>query len=171
MRPDVAEVAEQPPAVVYVDDDGRERRHTFDFQIKLTTGSTGLVAIKPAALVGKTGIDRTVDLIAEQIPPSRADWVLLFTEKDLSPTDLFNAQQIHHARRDRWPEDDAVMTKVLRHLKGETTIGELAAKSGLNGYAFDAVVRAISDGKLKPVGYGMLDDDLAVVPPSRKRKA
>ena len=31
LRPDVAEVAEQPPAVTYVDDAGRERQHIFDF--------------------------------------------------------------------------------------------------------------------------------------------
>jgi hypothetical protein len=171
MRPDVAEVAEQPPAVIYVDDHGRERRHTFDFQLKLTTGSTGLVAVKPAALVGKTGIDRTVELIAEQIPPSRADWVLLFTDLDLSPIDLFNAQAIHHARRDPWPEDDAAMAKLLRRLKGETTIGELTANSGLGGYGFDAVVRAIADGKLRLIEYGMLDDDRVVVVPCRTRKA
>lgn len=171
MRPDVIEVTEQPPAVTYVDDHGRERRHTFDFQLKLTTGSTGLVAVKPAALVGKTGINRAVELIAEQVPPSRTDWVLLFTDLDLSPTDLFNAQAIHHARRDPWPEDDAALAKLLRRLKGETTIGELTAKVGLDGYGFDAVVRAIADRKLRLLEYGMLDDSCVVAVSSRKRGA
>ena len=171
MRPDVIEVAEQPPAVIYIDDHGRERRHTFDFQLKLTTGSTGLVAVKPAALVGKTGIDRTVELIAEQMPSSRADWVLLFTDLDLSLIDLFNAQAIHHARRDRWPEDDAVLAKLLRRLKGETRIGELTARCALGGYGFDAVVRAIADGKLRLLEYGMLDDNCVVAVSSRKRGA
>jgi hypothetical protein len=170
MRPDVSEVAEQPPAVTYVDDHGRERGHTFDFRLKLTAGSIGLVAIKPFALVEKTGIDRTVELIAEQIPPSRADWVLLFTDLDLSPIDLFNAQIINHARRDPWPEDDAAMAKLLRSLAGEITIGELTANSGLGGYAFDAAVRAIADGRLNLVEYGMLHDDRVVVAPGRKRK-
>ncbi|KQW23579.1 hypothetical protein ASC80_07880 [Afipia sp. Root123D2] len=171
MRPDVVEVAEQAPAVIYVDDHGREQPHTFDFQIRLTTGSTGLIAVKPFALVDKTGIGRTVELIAEQIPPSRADWVLLFTDQDLSPIDIFNAQVIHHARRDPWPEDDAAMAKLLRSLKGETTIGELAYQSGLAGYGFDAVVRAVADGKLSLIEYGMLDDHRVVAAPSRKRNA
>lgn len=171
MRPDVIAVAEQPPAVIYVDDHGREQRHTFDFQLKLTTGSTGLIAVKPAALVAKTGIDRTVELIAEQIPPSRADWVLLFTDRDLSSIDLFNAQVIHHARRDPWPEDDAAIARLLRRLKGEITIGELTAKVGLGGYGFDAVVRAIADSKLRLLEYGMLDDARVVAAPSRKRGA
>ncbi|OKO80972.1 hypothetical protein AC630_14990 [Bradyrhizobium sp. AS23.2] len=171
MRPDVAEVAEQPSAVTYVDDDGRERRHTFDFQLKLTTGTIGLVAVKPAALVEHTGIGRTVELIAEQMPPSRADWVLLFTDLDLSPIDLFNAQVVHHARRDPWPEDDAALAQLLSRLKGETTIGELVTASRLGGYGFDAVVRAIAAGKLRLLEYGMLDDNCLVVAPRRKRKA
>jgi hypothetical protein len=171
MRPDVAGVAEQPPAVRYIDDDGVEHRHTFDFLLKMKDGTSGFVAVKPFGRVEQTGVGRVVELTAEQISPSLADWVLLFTEKDLSPTDLFNAQIIHHARRDPWPEDDAAMARLLRSIKGETTIGELTAKSGLDGYAFDAVVRAIAGGKLKLVEYGMLDDNLVVAVPKRKRKA
>ncbi|WP_050631750.1 hypothetical protein [Bradyrhizobium viridifuturi] len=171
MRRDVVEIAEQPPAVTYLDDHGRKCPHTFDFRVKLTTGSTGLVAVKPAALVAKTGVDRVVELIAEQISPSLADWTLLFTDMDLSLTDLLNAKVIHHARRDPWPQDDAVITRLIRNLKREITIGELAGRSGLGGYAFEAIVRAIADGKLKPVEYGTLDDNLAVVAAKRKRKA
>jgi hypothetical protein len=168
MRPDVAEIVEQPPAVIDVDDHGRER---FDFGLKLTDGSTGLVAVKPSALVGKTGTDRTVDLIAEQISPARAGWVLLFTDLDLSPIDLFKAQAIHHARRDPWPEDDAALAKLLRRLKGKTTIGDLTARCDLGGCGFDAVVRAIADGKLSLLEYGMLDDSRVVAAPGRKRGA
>ena len=171
MRPDVAGIAEQPPAVTYIDDHGRQRRTVFDFLLKMKDGTRGFVAVKPFARVEKTGIDRVVELTAEQIPPSLVDWVLLFTEHDLSPIDLFNAGAIHHARRDPWPEDDAAMAKVLRFLKGETTIGELAARSGLGGYGFDAVVRAIAVGKLKPIEYGRLDDHLAVAVSKRKHKA
>jgi hypothetical protein len=171
MRPDVVEIVEQPPAVIYVDDHGRERQHTFDFGLKQTNGSTGLVAVKPSALVEQTGVGRTVNLIAEQISPSRADWVLLFTDLDLSPIDLFNAQTIHHARRDPWPEDDAALARLLRRLKGKTTIGELAARCDLGGYGFDAVVRAIADGKLSLHEYGMLDDNRVVLAPGRKRGA
>ncbi|MBM7482339.1 hypothetical protein ACVWWI_004350 [Bradyrhizobium sp. USDA 3686] len=171
MRPDVVEIAEQPPAVTYFDDHGRKRPHTFDFKLRMMNGTSGLVAVKPFALVEKTGIRRVVELTAEQMPPSVADWTLLFTDLDLSLTDLFNAKVIHHARRDPWPQDDAVVARLIRNLKGEISIGELAARSGLGGYAFEAVVRAIADGKLKPVEYGMLDDNLAVVAAKRKRKA
>ena len=170
MRRDVAGIAEQPPAVRYIDDDGVEHPHTFDFLLKMKNGTRGFVAVKPFGRVEQTGVGRVVELIAEQISPSLADWTLLFTEHDLSPIDLFNAGAIHHARRDPWPEDDVVMAKVLARLKGEFTIGELAAKSRLGGYGFDAVVRALADGKIKLAQYGDLDDRRVVVVPGRKRK-
>lgn len=170
MREDVEGIAEQPPLVRYIDDDGVERRHTFDFLLKMKNGTRGFVAVKPFARVEETGVGRIVELTAEQISPTLADWTLLFTEQDLSPVDLFNARVIHHARRDPWPEDDAAMAKLLGRLKGEITIGELAAKSRLGGYGFDAVVRAITDGKLKMAEYGELDDHRVVVAPGRQRK-
>lgn len=97
--------------------------------------------------------------------------MLLLTDLDLSPIDLFNAKVVHHARRDPWSEDDAAMARLLRRLKGEITIGELTAKVGLGGYGFHAVVRAIANGNLRLLEYGMLDDSCVVAVSSRKRGA
>ncbi|MFK4383246.1 hypothetical protein [Bradyrhizobium sp. USDA 223] len=99
MRRDVRAVEEQPPPVIFVNDQGVRQQHTFDFKLRMMDGTSGLVAVKPFALVEKTGIRRVVELTAEQIPPSLADWTLLFTDLDLSLTDLFNAKVIHpHVR-------------------------------------------------------------------------
>src|ERR1700737_4341126 len=149
MRPDVRDVVEQPPAVTYVDDQGCRRAHTFDFRLVLTNATRWLVAVKPSALVEKTGIGRVVELVAEQIPPSVADFALLFTEQKLSRPDLYNAEAIPHPRGEPWPADDATVAKLLRKLKGETPIGELVEASRLGGYGFDAVVRAVAGGKHK----------------------
>jgi hypothetical protein len=162
LRPDVTEIAEQPPAVTYIDDAGRERQHTFDFRFTLAHGARILTAVKPSALVAKTGIDRTVELIAEQITPAIADYVLLFTEEKLSQVDLFNAEVVHMATRDVWPEDDASLAKVIRKLKGEATIGDLVERSDLGGYGYDAVIRAIDAGQLRLVEYRKLELDALV---------
>jgi hypothetical protein len=162
LRPDVIEVAEQPPAVTYVDDAGRERQHTFDFRFTLAHGARILTAVKPSALVAKTGIDRTVELIAEQISPAIADYVLLFTEEKLSQVDLFNAEVVHMATRDVWPEDDASLAKVIRKLRGEATIGDLVERSDLGGYGYDAVIRAIDASQLRLVEYRRLEFDALV---------
>jgi hypothetical protein len=95
--------------VIYIDDDGRQRRHTFDFLLKMKDGTRGFVAVKPFALVKKTGIGRVVELAAEQIPPSLAEWTLLFTEQDLLPIDLFTSAATGETRLaldvlDRQPE-------------------------------------------------------------------
>jgi hypothetical protein len=169
LRPDVTEVVEQPPAVTYIDDDGRERRHVFDFRFTVKRAGRVLTAVKPRALVEKTGIDRIVELAAEQISPSVADFVDLFTEEKLSEVDLFNAETVNMATRDPWPEDDAVLAEILRKLKGEIEIGDLVEKSGLGGFGYDAVVRAVDAGALRLVEYRKLEFD-AVVARAAKRK-
>lgn len=168
LRLDVVSIAEQPPAVEYVDDDGRRRPHVFDFKFDTTTLGRVLMAVKPSDRVVKSGVDRIVELTREQLSPSVADGVGLFTEEALSVVDLFNADAVNMATRDPCPEDDAVLDKVLRKLKGEITIGELAESSKLGGCGFDAVVRAIDARKLRLVEYGQLDLDAVVVRPSRK---
>jgi hypothetical protein len=163
----VAEVAEQPPAVTYVDDAGRERQHIFDFRFTQIAGTRWLLAVKPSALVAKSGIDRVVELVAEQIPPSVADFVVLFTEKKLSEVDLFNAEVVNMATRDAWPEDDAKLTNVIRKLK-TVTIDDLVEKSGLGGYGYDAVVRAVDAGRLRLVEYRKLELDAVVTRASNR---
>jgi hypothetical protein len=169
LRPDILEVAEQPPPIIYVDDQGIRRPHTFDFKFTTTGIGRVLTAVKPSALVEKTGIRRIVDLVAEQVSPSIADEVSLFTEELLTETDLFNAEVVNLATRDEWPEDDATLAKVVAKLKRETTIGELVERSRLGGYGFDAVVRSIDARKLRLVEYGPLDFDAVVAKPATRK--
>jgi hypothetical protein len=162
-------VAEQPPAIEYIDDAGVRRRHVFDFRFTTAGAGRVLTAVKPSALVAKTGIDRIVELVAEQVSPSIADEVSLFTEQLLTETDLCNAEAVNLATRDQWPEDDAAIAKVVAKLKKETTIGDLVDRSRLGGYGYDAVVRAIDTRKLSLVEYGPLDFDAVVAKPVKRK--
>jgi hypothetical protein len=141
LRPDIVEIAEQPPAITYIDDAGRQRRHIFDFRLTTTKGERYLAAVKPSALVAISGIGRLIELVAEQMSPSFADFVVLITEKELSRVDLFNAQAVNMATRDLRPEDDAAMAKVVLKMDGQASIGELVERSTLGGYGYDAVSR------------------------------
>lgn len=169
LRPDIVDVAEQPPPVWFVDDEGVRRHHTFDFRFTTTLKGRVLTAVKPSALVAKSGIDRIVELVAEHVSPAIADEVSLFTEELLTETDLFNAEVVNLATRDGWPDDDAAVAKVIAKLKGETTIGDLVGRSRLGGYGFDAVVRAIDAGKLRLVEYGPLGFDAVVAKPAKRK--
>ncbi len=162
INPDVIDVVEQPPAVAYIDDNGVRRHHTFDWRVVKTDGTKWLVAVKPAALVEKSGIRRTVDLIAEQATRATADYIVLFTEDKLSPVDLFNAETIHHASRDPYPADDAAVGRLVSKLRGPVRIADLVERAKSGGYGFDAVVRAIADGRLRLVEYRKIDFDAVV---------
>ncbi|WP_316228444.1 hypothetical protein [Bradyrhizobium sp. SZCCHNR1039] len=169
LRPDIVDVAEQPPAIAYIDDEGMRRHHTFDFRFTTTALGRVLTAVKPSALVAKTGIGRVVQLVAEQVSPSVADVVSLFTEEMLTEIDLFNSEAVNLATRDEWPEDDAAVAKVVSKLRGETTIGDLVERCGLGGYGYDAVVRAIDARKLRLIEYGKLEFDAIVAKPVKRK--
>ena len=159
LRPDIVKVAEHPPAVTYIDDDGRKRRHIFNFRFTTSDGKRVLVAVKPSALIAISGIDRILELIAEQAPLAMGDYVMSFTEKKLSRVDTFNVQAVNMATRNLRPENDAALAKVIRKMNGQASIGELVERSTLGGYGYDAVVRALFAGQLRLVEYCMLDFD------------
>jgi hypothetical protein len=159
LRTDIVKVAEQPPSVTYIDDDGRKRRHIFDFRFTTSDGKRALVAVKPSALVAISGIDRILELIAEQNSPAMADYVMHFTEKKLSQVDLFNVQVVNMAARDHCPKNDATLAKVIRKMNCQASVGELVERSRLGGYGYDAVVRALFAGRLRLVEYCKLDFD------------
>jgi hypothetical protein len=168
LRTDVTAVAEQPPAVTFIDDAGRQRTHTFDFKFTVSGIGRIMTAVKPSAQVQKSGIDRIVELTAEQISPAIADFTALFTEENLSDVDLFNAEMVNLATRDPCPEDDAALAKCIRKLKGEITIEDLVDKSGLGGCGYDAVVRAVDAQTLRLVEYQKLEFDAFVTRMAKK---
>ena len=57
------------------------------------------------------------------------------------------------ATRHLCPENDAAFAKVVGKMNGQASIGELVERSGLGGYGFDAVVRALFAGQLRLVEY------------------
>ncbi|WP_419951621.1 hypothetical protein [Methylobacterium sp.] len=86
------------------------------------------------------------------MPAEFADRVILVTENDLHRDLVHDAELIHEVRGDDAPEDDRIVTGLVGHLNGMTTVGSLVAASGLAGRAFRAAVRLIADGSLRIVG-------------------
>ncbi len=163
-RPDVLEIAEQPPAVTYFDDDGVECRHTFDCLVIMTDGSRRLVAVKPADLVESSGIRTVIRLVRDQLSRSIADDIVLFTEEKMTAVDLANAGLMHHVLKEagKFPKDDAVITKLAKHLRRPETIASMVERSKLGGWGFKAIVRAIADGRLRLVDYRKIDYDAVI---------
>jgi hypothetical protein len=167
-HPNVADVIDQPPPVFFYDDDGDLRETIFDWKIVEACGTRTLVAVKRSNQVASSGIQRVVDLTAEQLSPDVADYVVLATEAKLTRTDTFNAKLMYSARREIIPDDDAIIESLIRSLCGHTTIGELVEASGINGSGFRAIVRAIAARRVVLTTYRTIDHD-AIVERARSR--
>jgi hypothetical protein len=96
--------------------------------------------------------------------PKIAGELLIVTEKKFSRADLYNAELIHSVFRTPFPEDDKVILALIRKMKGPAPIADLVAKSGLQGYGFNAVVRAIAAGHLALTQQTMIVHGALVVP-------
>lgn len=161
-RYDTADLWDQPPAVDYVDDKGVFRRHTFDWRVIRTDRMKVAVAVKPAKHVERSGIQRVIELCAEQISREFADEILLLTETDITAAEKFNADLIHDMKRMSYPGDEAKVNGLITDLKAQTTVGCLVRASGLKAWGFGAVVRAIADRRLRMVASGRIGYDTVV---------
>jgi hypothetical protein len=162
-RPDTAGLVEQTPRVIYVDDDGVVREHVCDLRVTRTDGFRIAVLVKPDAKVASSGVERIRDLVAEQMPPDVADGVLLFSEKNMSRADRFNGEWIQAACSCPNPNDDAIIAGLLKRMNGETIIEDLVQQSGLQGFGFRAVTRAIADGRLRMTKHCMITRAATVI--------
>lgn len=93
-RPDVADVAEQPPRVTWRDGSGVVRHHTFDFLVTLRSGERVAVAVKPAARVISSGVRVALAEIAAQIDPAFAARIVLVTDRGIDPVEVRNAMGV-----------------------------------------------------------------------------
>jgi len=156
-RPDVVDVLDQPPAVIYFDG-GKKRKHTFDFLVHLTDGRRIAIAVKPYEKAVKNHLSEKLKLIAAQLHHSFATEVMLMTEQHVSRAIIHDAKLIHTASRLSDPVADSEIMAVAGNLFGDVTIDALVKTSGLGARGFGAVIRLIADGSLfmasePPINY------------------
>jgi len=163
-RPDTLRVVEQSPQVKYVDQDGQVRIHTFDLQVHRTGGTKVAVDFKPEALVKRSGIRALHALLARQISPRDANDLLVMTERMYTAADHYNADLMHAVTRHHYPEDDEAMLRLIGRMKGPAPIADLVFRSRINGYGFNAVVRAIAAGRLRMTERRRIEDGAIVAP-------
>jgi len=166
---DIVDVLEQPPAVTYLDEDGKSHRHTFDFLLTRRSGERILVAIKPEARARATNLGALLHRIAAYVPKAMAHKVKLITDVDLGPDRVHDAKLIWAARRTPDPEADDAVTVCTSDLTGAITIKDLVTRTGLGGRAFLAAVRAIANGRLTADAPGIEYRTLVRIPPAGAR--
>lgn len=153
-RPDIWDLWEQPERIRYFDADSNAKSAVFDFLVTLRCGLKIAVAVKPAAIVEKSGFRQELELIRTATPLAFADDVALVTDRSFAPADARNAERLHEFRRVPDEEADQVILRLLQDLQSITTIAELVTLSGLDGRGFRAAFRAIYSGGAKLVTAG-----------------
>ena len=147
-RRDVYDIEEQLPPVQFVDIDGKERSHVFDFRVTYTHGLREAIAVKPARLVAKHRFDATLARIAAATPRSFADCVWLITDASIDPIEAHIARMIHGLRRPD-PEADLKARDIVQELNGSVSLADLIAAIGLGARGLRACARLIGSHVLE----------------------
>ncbi|MBR0752911.1 hypothetical protein JQ604_12010 [Bradyrhizobium jicamae] len=167
-RPDVVDVIDQYPQVSFVDADGKRHRFTFDFMSIHADGTKTAHSVKPESKVEASRIQEIHGYLQWQMSPKVATRINLITEEKLTDEDRFNARLIHTVRRKPYPDDDAIIERLISGLHGSTTLGALAKASGRRGYGYRAAARAVAAGKLRLVRHGRMVSKAVVCRPNDK---
>ncbi|TGU93231.1 hypothetical protein EN794_032775 [Mesorhizobium sp. M00.F.Ca.ET.151.01.1.1] len=157
-----ADLIEQPKSLKFIDFEGREFSHTFDFAWILKDGRRAFVYSKPEERVAGRKLDALVEHMRGQVPQHVADGIVLMTERDITPTAVFNAELLHAARRSGNP---VVEKLVLGHCSAEARpvpIGTLVTLFGGGRVSFRPIIRLVAEGLLCAMGPGRLDYDTLV---------
>lgn len=162
-RPDIQDIWDQPPAITYRAEDGREKRHVFDYLATFTSGRRIAIVVKPAQRASRPSFRNEFQLIRASTSVAFAHDVFLMTDQSFSPFAARNAARLHEFRRIPDPEADIRIRSIITTLVGETTIADLVARSGLGGRGFRAVFRAIYAGTVQALDEGDIEATTRIV--------
>jgi hypothetical protein len=147
-HPAVTSLVDQPLAVTYADEDGKIRRHTFDYLAHLKDGRRIAIAVKPRQLAEQRNLKDELRRIASQTPRSFADAVVLVSENKVPRDLVHNARLFHAVGRDPLGPVDADAAKFVATMKGRITVGVIVQSLGNGASSFRAVVRLLAKGVL-----------------------
>ncbi|MBN2906681.1 MAG: hypothetical protein JXJ18_08235 [Rhodobacteraceae bacterium] len=146
-RPGVVDLENQVP-FRWRDTTGKVHTHFFDFRASQKDGSRIAIMVKAAHRLKSERLRAELAAIAAQVTPDFADRVVIMTEKDLDPVELFNAEIVHEFRRSD-PVADAAARRAVQGLVGAARIEDLVETIGLGADGFRALVRLVGTRELE----------------------
>ncbi len=156
-NPDVEDIIEQPPAVAYVDTEGKDRSHTIDVAAKLTNGKKDAIAVKQESMVERSGINETLNHIREQRSAPWADRIYLRTGAHMSRDAADNARLIADALRWKTADDVEAVREFARTLAGSISIRILTDMTIPAAAGMQAVLCLLAEGYLELCGTKLID--------------
>lgn len=148
-RADLASIREQPPELRFVWADGTPGRHTVDLLVRLRSGATYAVLIKPTSKVEASRVEEIRDLLAAQAPRSFANYWVVVSERDVPRHVVANGIIIEDVRLHGPDSDDPLVSRIAALVTGRMTVAAATRLTGGGGEAFRALVRLLADGRLR----------------------
>ncbi|WP_192964083.1 hypothetical protein [Phycobacter azelaicus] len=130
-RKDIASLENQVP-FFYRNADGRPATHFFDYRATQRSGKRIAIMVKAAERAASPRVDDELRVIARQVPSSFADRVVVMTEEDLDPIEVYNAELLHEMRMPE-PEVDAAARRAVCSMVGPCELGRLIEMIGHAG--------------------------------------
>lgn len=144
------------PGIVHVENqvefpfegpDGSKHTHFFDFRVTKADGSRTAIFVKASYRYRQSKVRDELSYIASKVPKSFAEDVEVVTEKNLTPSEIYNAEMMHQMRRPV-PDVDAAARRAIRDIRGDVQIRDLVEIIGHAGAGFQALVRLIRTHEL-----------------------
>ena len=144
----VLDIEDQPPAVAYLDADGRPHTHRYDFRIRFNTGLIVAVDVKPRSLVESSKINQTREFARPNLV-GFADKDILVTDRTASRERGWNARKMIKARKIRDAHHNRKMAEWLPDIHGTVSAYQLARQFPSFAEGMNAVWCLLHDGLLK----------------------
>ncbi|WGW03949.1 hypothetical protein [Tropicibacter oceani] len=131
---------------------GELHNHYIDLVTLQTDGAMIGYAVRPKDRASNRYIQELARIKKQAVSQGFLDNLLLFTEDDVCPVELFNAKLFHSVRG---PDcfGDTVAQDVVRSMTGVVSVGDLVASTRLDGMGFRAIARLICSGHLEMLSY------------------
>ena len=169
--PNLWNLFDQPKPVSFVEVDGRQRTHRFDYLAEFKGGERVAIAVKPLDRAKKLNFKASLKAIKRDLPTGFANKVVLVTERERHRVEVQNAELLNFFRRCPDAEADSVISDLTNRLFGEISLTELINKSGLGARAFRAAFRAIYAGSLTANTRELITNNSIIAPSGENHEA
>lgn len=169
--PNLWNLFDQPKPVSFVEVDGRQRTHRFDYLAEFKGGERVAIAVKPLDRARKLNFKASLKAIKRDLPTGFANKVVLVTERERHRVEVQNAELLNFFRRCPDAEADSVISDLTNRLFGEISLTELINKSGLGARAFRAAFRAIYAGSLTANTRELITNNSIIAPSGENHEA
>lgn len=151
----VVDIEDQPPALPYIDAEGIERHHRFDYRATLMNGVQLAFAVKPLDQVESSKIEDILERLKPNLP-GFANAVFLVTDRTLTRDRAWNAKAILRALKVRSERDCTRMLAIIPKTQGV-----------FSAYALARTFERFADG-LNAIWCLIYDGIIELAEPSRK---